>query len=150
MNKHMIVAPGETVSWQASTYKVLLTGDMSGGQIGMLKAIVPPDFGPPRHLHRNEDETFYILGGEVMFWLDGETRTVGPGEVVFCPRGRPHTYHVIGPNPARWITILTPGGTEGVFVEMATGNLRIPQDIAEVTRIAAHYGVEFVGAPLKP
>jgi mannose-6-phosphate isomerase-like protein (cupin superfamily) len=150
MNKYMTVAPGETVSWQGSTYKVLLTAGMSGGQMGILEAVVAPDFGPPRHVHRREDETFYILSGEAIFWLDGETRTVGPGDVVFGPRGKPHTYQVIGPNPARWITILTPGGTEAFFVEMAAGNYRFPQDIAEVTRIAARYDLEFVGPPLKP
>ncbi|MDW6023468.1 quercetin 2,3-dioxygenase [Mesorhizobium sp. BAC0120] len=149
MNKHVTVSPGETVSWQASTYKVLLTADMSGGQMGVFEAVAAPDSGPPRHVHQREDETFYILSGEAIFWLDGETRTVGPGDVVFAPRGKPHTFHVIGPNPARWVTILTPGGSEAFFLEMAAGNYRIPQDISEVARIAARYDLEFVGPPLK-
>jgi mannose-6-phosphate isomerase-like protein (cupin superfamily) len=149
MNEHMSVAPGSTVTWQHSTYKILLTAEATGGAVGMFEALAAPDAGPPRHVHHNEDETFYILAGEAIFWLDGETRNVGPGDVVFAPRKRPHTFHVIGPNPARWITVLTPGGTEGFFVEMAAGNYRIPQDIAEVSRIAANYGNEFVGPPLK-
>jgi uncharacterized cupin superfamily protein len=32
-----------------------------------MEAIVPPDGGPPPHIHRNEDETFYVLEGEVEF-----------------------------------------------------------------------------------
>jgi quercetin dioxygenase-like cupin family protein len=123
---------------------------MTGGQLSIFEAVAMPDAGPPRHIHTREDETFYILSGEAIFWLDGETRTVGPGDVIFAPRGKPHTFHVIGPNPARWITVLTPGGMEAFFQDMAAGDYQIPEELAEITQIAARYDLEFVGPPLNP
>ncbi len=145
MNTHF---RNDTVTWQGSTYRILLTGDMTGGQLGMFEAVAAPEAGPPRHIHRNEDETFYILSGEAIFWLDGEVRNVGPGDVVFAPRGKPHTFHVVGPNPARWVTVLTPGGMEAFFLDMAGKDYHIPRDLADVRRIAAGYELEFVGPPL--
>lgn len=140
--------PGSTVNWQGTSYKMLLTGAATGGKMSIYEAVAAPDQGPPRHIHHGEDEIFYILSGEVIFWLDGESVTKGPGDIVFAPRDRPHTFHVVGPAPARWITILTPGGMEGFFVEMAEGGYRLPQQIADVARIAANYAMEFVGPPI--
>lgn len=140
--------PTSTVTWQGTTYKMLLTGGATGGRMAAFESVAPPDQGPPRHVHHHEDETFYLLSGEVIFWLDGASVTKGPGDAVFVPRGTPHTFHVLGPGPARWITIVTPGGMEGFFVEMAAGGYRIPQQIAEVSRIAANYALEFVGPPI--
>lgn len=142
--------PGSTVTWQGTSYKMLLTAEASGGKLAIYESVAAPDQGPPRHIHHDEDEIFYILSGEVIFWLDGETVTKGPGDVVFAPRDKPHTFHVIGPAPARWITVLSPGGMEGFFVEMAKGNYAIPQQIDDVSRIAANYAMEFVGPPIRP
>ncbi len=150
MNMHMNVTPGTTVTWQGTSYKILLTAAMTGGTMGMFEAVAAPDQGPPRHVHHHEDEIFYILSGEVIFWLDGETVTKGPGDVVFAPKGKPHTFHVIGPNPGRWITILTPGGGEKFFLDMAAGNYQLPKQIAEAAQIAATYQMEFTGPPLNP
>ena len=149
MNAHSRNDTVETVTWQNSTYRILLTAEMTGGRLGMFEAVAAPEAGPPRHIHRNEDEIFYILSGEAIFWLDGEVRNAGPGDVIFAPRGKPHTFHVVGPNPARWLTMLTPGGTEAFFAEMAAQNYHIPRDLADVSRVAAGYGLEFVGPPLK-
>jgi len=41
----------------------------------------------------------------------------GPGSFVFLPRDVPHTFVVEGDVPARMLTLLTPGGGEGVFIE---------------------------------
>jgi quercetin dioxygenase-like cupin family protein len=62
-----------------------------------MEALVPPGGGPPPHTHSGEDETFYLLEGEIEFLL-GEARiTAGPGDFVNVPRGTVHCFR----NPAR-------------------------------------------------
>lgn len=152
MNKHMNepqVAPGTTVEWLHSTYKILLTPEQTNGQLGLFETLGAPESGPPLHVHHQEDETFYILQGEVTFWLEGQTVTKGAGETMFVPRGKEHTYHVVGPNPARMLVMMTPGGFEAFFVAMAAGTYRIPEDMPKVVETAWTYNLEFTGPPLK-
>ncbi|MFC3642525.1 cupin domain-containing protein [Aquibium oceanicum] len=114
----------------------------------VLETVSPPNSGPPRHVHRDADETFVVLSGDVQFWLEGETFTRGPGQAVFVPRGKGHTFRVVGGEPSRSIVILTPGRFEGFFREMAEGRFRIPEDMPAVVDSAARFQLTFTGPPL--
>lgn len=50
---------------------VLASGEDTGGAHALLHAVVPPGGGPSLHVHRREDEAFYVLEGEVGFHADG-------------------------------------------------------------------------------
>lgn len=145
MDQHSAPLP---VEWQGTLYKTLLTAAQTAGTLSIFESLDQPGYGPPRHVHKAEDETFYVLAGEVEFWRDGETTRHGPGEVVFVPRGRNHTFRILGTSPARMVTVMTPGGFDGFFAEMAEGQYRIPQDMGPIAAIAARYNLEFTGPPL--
>ena len=68
-----------------------------------------------------------------------------PGGSIFLPRGIPHTFRVLGERPGRNLTILTPGGMEEFFVDVAGEDLKIPADMARITELAGRYGIEFRG-----
>lgn len=136
------------VEWLGTRYKTLLAASQTGGRLSIFESLDQPGFGPPRHVHKAEDETFYMLAGEVEFWLEGRTTQHGPGEVVFIEKGREHTFRIIGEMPARMVTVMTPGGFDGFFAEMAKGQYRIPQDMAQIAAIGAKYNLEFTGPPL--
>lgn len=85
---------------------------------------------------------------DVQFWLEGETFTRGPGQAVFVPRGKEHTFRIVGGEPFRSIVIPTPGGFEGFFREMAEGRFRIPEDMPTVVESAARFQLTFAGPPL--
>lgn len=138
--------PG-AVNWLGTSYKIHLARE-HGESLGMFESVAPARSGPPRHVHHREDEIFYILSGDVLFWLEGESAIKGPGEVVFVARGREHTFQVVSDRPARMLTLLTPGGFEGFFGEMARNGYRIPEDMKEVTAVGERYGVRFTGPPL--
>ena len=138
------------VAWLGTDYTITIDRQDSGGIVGMFEAMVPAGEGPPIHVHHNEDEVIHVLAGEYEFWLDGATRRLGPGASVFLPRGVPHTFRVVGKVPGRNIAVLTPGGFEAFFVDVAAKNLRIPDDIGELTTIAERYGLEFLGPPQWP
>jgi mannose-6-phosphate isomerase-like protein (cupin superfamily) len=104
--------------------------------------------GPPRHVHEKEDETFVILSGTCKIWIDGEETLAGPGQSVFIPRGTNHTFKVVGTEPSRHLVILTPGGFEEFFVEMAAGNFQIPADMPAIEEAARRHNLVFTGPPL--
>ena len=108
---------GVTTWFNGDIYSTKLTGQQTGGQIGLVEATVPPGGGPPPHVHERTDETFYVVNGELEF-LDGDTTfTASTGAVVFLPRGNVHRFYNPGIQPAKLVFIYTPGGAEGMFVE---------------------------------
>tara|TARA_R100000935_G_C2833711_1_gene166741 strand:+ start:1171 stop:1638 length:468 start_codon:yes stop_codon:yes gene_type:complete len=145
--KDSILGPG-AIEWLGVHYKTILTTDATNGAMSITVSVSPPNSGPPRHIHHDADETFVLLTGDSEFWLEGELFTRGPGQTVFVPRGKEHTFRIVSDVPARHLVILTPGGFEGFFVEMAAGQLRIPEDMAKITRIAANYQLTFSDPPL--
>ena len=46
----------------------------------------------PLHLHRSEDEAWYVLSGRLGFRVGNDEVEAGPGGCVVAPPGAPHTY----------------------------------------------------------
>lgn len=137
-----------TVEWLGVLYKTILAPEDSGGAMSIVDSLSPVGSGPPRHVHHNEDETFVMITGTCKVWIEGVETIAGPGESVFIPRGKEHTFKVIGDEPSRHLVILTPGGFEGFFEDMAKGQCRIPEDMPEIEASAAKHHMSFTGPPL--
>ncbi len=126
----------------------------TGGAFGLVESWVPAGSSPPLHVHRREDESFWVLEGRIRFRCGDEDIEAGAGSFVFLPRGIPHTFVVEGDRSAHILTLLTPGGGERFFVEGG----RIPEgpglpppgppEIEKLQRIAPGYGMEIIGPPL--
>jgi quercetin dioxygenase-like cupin family protein len=114
-----------------------ITRKASGPEMGVLEIVMSPGNEPPLHVHKNEDEWFYVLDGEVTFHVGGENHRAKGGAFVSYPRGIPHTFTIESPT-ARFLVINTPGGFEHLF-ERAP---RTPEDAAHAL---AAYGIEVVG-----
>lgn len=138
----------DAIEWLGVRYKTILPSAASGGGISITDSVSPPGSGPPRHIHHGEDETFVVLTGACEFWIDGAVQLCRAGGTAFVPRGTEHTFRVVGASPSRHLVILTPGGFEGFFAEMARERLQIPEDMAAVTEAAARYNLTFTGPPL--
>src|SRR5215468_7575500 len=112
-------APGEGQAvWFLDNHMTIkATASSTGGAFGLLESFIAPGFSPPLHVHHREDESFYVLEGELTMRCGERTFTAAAGAFVFLPRGVPHTFVVEGDMPARMLTLLTPGGGEGVFIE---------------------------------
>ncbi len=123
----------------------------TGGAVSVFHLTAPRFTGPPLHVHTREDETFYVLDGEVVFEIDGERVTTGAGSVVFLPRGIPHRYQNFSDHPAQLLLVVTPGaGFEAFFGELAAatppqGGVP-PLDV--LSRIDATYGLTTLGPPM--
>ena len=149
---HRPVATGPAYWGPGDHYTFLVTGEESGGAYFAMEALVPPGGGPPPHIHRREDETFYLLEGEIQFRLGDETITAGPGDFVNVPRGTVHNFRNAGSETARMVLTFTPAGMERFFEETleAAPNAAegAPDNLDEVAAryvaAALDYGLEFV------
>ena len=145
--KDQILGP-DAIEWLGVAYKTILKTEETGGAMSITDSVSPPNSGPPRHVHHDADEAFVILTGECEFWLAGETFYRGPGETAFIPRGTEHTFRIVGDQPCRHLVILTPGGFEGFFAEMAERQCRIPDDMGDVVATGERFSMTFTGPPL--
>jgi mannose-6-phosphate isomerase-like protein (cupin superfamily) len=80
-----------TTSWGEQARPRLRVAETEG-RLAMLFYRAPAGFGPPRHLHRQDDEIFLIEQGAIVLWTPHECRTAGPGDVVMLPKVMPHTW----------------------------------------------------------
>lgn len=60
------------------------------------------------HLHREEDEAWYVLEGILGFRIGDDEVEAGPGEGVLVPRGTPHTYWNAAGSPTRYLLVMGP------------------------------------------
>ncbi|GLQ16104.1 cupin domain-containing protein [Maritalea porphyrae] len=139
--------PG-VLDWNGTKYKTLLSKEQTDGKISVVDSLSPVGSGPPKHIHHNEDETFFMISGKCEVWIEGTTTEHGPGEAVFIPRGKEHTFRVIGDEPSRHLVILNPGGFEGFFAAMADGQYQVPDDMPTINAFAEKYNMTFTGPPL--
>jgi mannose-6-phosphate isomerase-like protein (cupin superfamily) len=133
--------------WHGTRYRTILGTAQTGGTMSIIYGEADPFNGPPAHVHDREDEIFVVLEGEITFEVAGERFSRGPMGTAFVPRGTPHSF-MTGAQGALCLTVLTPGGFEGFFAEMAKGQFQMPQDMAAVAAIAARYGSHLEGPGL--
>jgi mannose-6-phosphate isomerase-like protein (cupin superfamily) len=147
---------GQALWFLRNRMSVKATADSTGGAFGLVESLMAPGFSPPMHVHHREDESFYILEGELTLQCGERQFRAGAGAFVFLPRDVPHTFVVEGDRPARMLTFLTPGGGEGVFIEGGRPPERdglppaTPPDINALKRVSARFGAEIVGPPIAP
>lgn len=146
---------GEATWFQQNRMTLKATADSTGGAYGLVEARVPAGASPPLHIHRREDEAFWVLDGELTMVCGDQTFSAGPGSFTFLPRDVPHTFVVEGHAPAHLLTLVSPGGAERFFVEggrePAGEGLPPagPPDIERMQRAAVEFGMEIVGPPLQ-
>lgn len=128
------------------------TTEQTGGAFSLFEMHAPKGKASALHVHLNEDETFYVLEGELLIQVDGENHTAGPGSVAFLPRDIPHAF-VVTSDTARFLVLMNPGDGEGFFREAAdpaTTRALPPEALQDVERLgaaSARHGVEILGPP---
>ena len=72
--------------------------------------IAPHRHGPPSHVHRTEDDAFFILDDEMTFLLGEEETVAGAGTFVLVPPGVEHTFENRTGSPVRMLNVHAPAG----------------------------------------
>ncbi len=133
---------------------VKASSETSGGRVAVLDHLGPRGAGSPLHVHHREDEWFYVMDGELTFWVGGQVIDAPAGAFVYGPRDIPHTF-IISSEQAHFLVATEPAGFEGMLRalgEPAT-SLTIPPapteppDMARIGQVLAEYGLEILGPP---
>jgi quercetin dioxygenase-like cupin family protein len=133
--------------------RVLVDGASSGGTVAVVEIEGRRGDMPPLHVHRREDEIFYVLDGKLSLHQPDGSIELGPGQAAFAPRDVPHVYRVES-ETARWLGIATPAGFDEFVREVgepAPEDALPPEgrehDPARIGEIGARYGIELLGPP---
>ena len=106
---------------------VKASGEQTGGAFGLVESHIRAGSSPPLHVHHREDESFWVLAGNIRFRVGDEDIQAGAGSFVFLPREIPHTFVVEGDEDAHMLTLLTVRGDRSGGVER-TGSEFAPSD----------------------
>ena len=141
-----------SVWYSGSLFTFLATGEETQGQFALMEVVARKGNAPPPHLHHREDETFYVLEGEMTFCVGGRTIKATPGTMVFLPRDVVHSF-AIESDQMRVLVLLAPAGLEEWFKEFSVPApaLTLPpaadvpfSEIQKMLAAAPGYGLEFV------
>jgi steroid delta-isomerase-like uncharacterized protein len=108
---------------------------------------MPVGFASPYHTHHREDESFYVLEGEMAFVCGGKWMKAGPGAFVYGPRKIAHGFKVVGQSPARMLILCAPAGFERFVLEqtMPITEPPSPPDMGKLMMLAEKYGIDIHG-----
>ena len=121
----------------------------TGGAFALLEDQTNPFQGPPLHLHRHHDESWYILEGEYLFEIDGRQIHARAGDTLFAARGTPHAFQNLRGEQSRMLLTSIPGGMDLMFEEVSA--MLPPGGEIDMTKFAPlmeKYGLEVLGPPL--
>ena len=127
---------GDAVWFLGTVARMKLTGEQTGRRFALWEGVLPRGASPPLHSHP-QDETFYILDGELTVWLveaelaaaaaaaedpslwvDVCGKRCGPGSVAFAPGDLPHTFRVES-DTLRMLVLSTPSGIEEMVLGLS-------------------------------
>ncbi|MGB0098124.1 MAG: quercetin 2,3-dioxygenase [Solirubrobacteraceae bacterium] len=145
---------GQALWFLGQLVTIKCSSESTAGRVAVTETLGPRGSGSPLHVHRNEDEWFYVIDGELTFWVGGRVIIAPAGSFVYGPRGVPHTF-MISSEQARFLLVVEPGGFENFVraVGEPAQQLTIPPvaiepaDPARLTALAAEYAIEILGPP---
>lgn len=127
---HAVCGGAEPLWFLGTLARMKLTGRHTGGRFALWEGVLPRGAAPPLHSHP-QDETFYIVEGEITAWIvepelaedpaawaEERACRCGVGGVVFAPAGTPHTFRVES-DTAKIVFFSTPAGIEDMILGLA-------------------------------
>lgn len=140
---------GQIVAVVGDVYRFMATGDDTDGKYAVFEAVVRPGGGPPPHIHSREEESFYVLEGEITFQVGDDRLVAKAGTFANMPVGSLHSFRNDADKTARMIVSVAPAGLEKMFLEVgqpvAFGQQAPPPSKAEIDKllaVAPNYGIE--------
>ena len=136
---------------------VVLTGADTGGSYCLIEASIAPGIGVPRHMHTREDESYYVLSGELEVIVAGKVFVLKAGDSLMAPRDIPHQIRNSGDTENHYLLIFSPSGLDEFLMATALPapeNAPAPTErqlqagdpsiaIQNVHKLATEYGIVF-------
>jgi quercetin dioxygenase-like cupin family protein len=143
---------GEMLWGFESLITVKASAEQTGGRFSLLELLSPAGVATPLHVHRDDDETFYVIEGELTFYFDdGQPIQASAGSFVHAPGGVVHAFQVDS-ETARYLVVTTPQHERfyrGISEPTQDRSIptEMPFDVEKVVPVAQAYNVEILGPP---
>ena len=134
---------GERLRFAGGTVVVRIPAESTGGAFSLLEE-VPPLLDTPLHVHEHEDELFHVLEGEHIVRCGGDEFELSPGDTVFLPRGVPHSQRRVVAGEGRELVLVSPGGLEGFFRELAEAEASAGAGPEAYAAASERYGITWL------
>ena len=150
---HLGPSEGDAFSAVGDVYWNLALGRQTGGVYTLHEIRVSPNNGPPPHLHCREDESFFVLEGEVEFQVVGDENIMArSGTFIQGPRDIPQSFKDNTKLPARVLVFIAPVGFENFVKEFAQpfASFDLPaiplgnDEVNKLLAAAPKYGVQIL------
>ena len=145
--KHFTAGEGKTYTLGRLTLTFKTGAADTGGAYTLVEVIEPPGAAAGLHRHPTYDETHIVCAGRYECRLGEATLMLGPGDMMFAPRGVAHSVKSIGPQTGRELIVSSPGGIFDAFIEEVTAAMAAAASggpAADFRGIAGKYGIEFL------
>ncbi len=126
------------------TITVKFDSEQTEGRYAVIEEVSPVGGGPPLHIHRDEDEVVYVLGGELELQLGDQRVRAKAGSTAFLPRDLPHTFRNVGTTPSKVLVVIIPARLVGFFDEVHALTKPTPEQAMELGKT---YGLTFLPPP---
>ena len=101
---------GPTFMGPGDIYTFLATGEETDGAYFVMEGMVPPNGGPPPHIHHNQVESFYIVGGQMEILLGEQLYEAKAGDFVHVSKGVRHRFINRSQTPTKMVLTFVPSG----------------------------------------
>ncbi len=153
----MTDAESKTFVLAGIVMKRLLSGKQTAGQFCLFENQSNGNTRTPIHVHARDDETVYVIEGELTAVVDGQPRRMTAGGSIFMPRGVPHQLMNMSGNPCRYILIGTPALFDR-FLEEVGRELQLdevvghptPEEIARLREASPKFGITLLSELPEP
>lgn len=133
--------------WGAIPLEVKVSSEDTDGNLFIFEHTDMSQGGPPRHLHFEQDEWFYVRKGEFAFEVGDDAFRLTSGDSLFAPRMIPHVWAHVGQEPGTILLAVQPAGALEAFFREGVEMGRVPTPEEAEKSFAAH-GMQVVGPPL--
>lgn len=139
----LVIKPGHGKTWElGGVIECKVSGEQTGDAYTILGITLEKGQGAPMHIHKREDEVFYILEGTCTFGLGDEVVTAEAGTTVILKKGLTHFFRNDSTTPMKALITAVPGGLDLYFDEVTTAIAK--QKPEEIDKINKRYEIEFI------
>lgn len=135
--------PLQLSNWR---FECKVSGRDTSGGLCVYDTIRTAKGGPPLHVHREQDEWFFVRRGEFLFKIGDNTHRLKSGDTLLGPRRVPHAFACVSDEGTLMIAFQPAGTIEQLFQDI--GLLRRAPTLDDWKAIACKHGVDVIGPPL--
>jgi quercetin dioxygenase-like cupin family protein len=130
--------------------RFLATGETTNGQFCLVDETATRGEAVPLHRHVEDVESFYLLEGEIVFYIDGQPGfSARSHSFLHVPAGTVHGFRITS-EKARYLILTTARHGEfyrAISIPAAAGGLPLTYDVdwEKVMATAREFGIEPIG-----